>query len=63
MFESEETVFGRVRQSNERIERRGTLEIGESRKDRVSLELVFVPPHPFISIMPERASIRAQSMK
>ena len=46
-FESDETIFGSVRQSNEQIKYRGVLKVADSGKERVSLELVFVPPLPF----------------
>ena len=62
IYESDETVTGRVRQSGEWIEYRGTLKVEEAREFRVSLDLVFVPPHPFIVNMPEQHSIHAQSV-
>ena len=61
-FESHETVLGCVRQSNEQIEYRGTLRIEKSGKNPVSLELSFVPPHPFLVNMPVRLSIQAESI-
>lgn len=61
-FESEETVFGRVRQCNEQIEYRGVLKVADPGKERVSLELDFVPPHPFVMNMPERVSVEAPSI-
>ena len=62
IYESEETITGRMRQSNEWIEYRGTLGIEESGERRVSLELVFVPPHPFVLNLPTQHSISAQSV-
>ena len=62
IYESEETVTGRMRQSNEWIEYRGTLKIDESGEPRVSLDLVFVPPQPFVLNMPTQHSIHAQSV-
>ena len=61
-YESDEIVTGRVRQSDEWIEYRGTLKVEESGEPRVSLDLVFVPPHPFIVNMPDQYSIHAQSV-
>jgi hypothetical protein len=61
-FESEETVLGCVRQSEERIEYRGILRVQESALNPVSLELEFVPPHPYLENMPMRLSIRARSV-
>ena len=59
-FRSDETIWGRVRQADESIQYRGTLKVEES--GRVSLELSFVPPHPFIVNMPEHHVIEAQSI-
>lgn len=59
-FKSDETIWGRVRQADESIEYRGILEVEES--GRVSLELSFVPPHPFVVNMPEHHCIEAQSI-
>ena len=61
-FESEETVSGCVRQSNECIEYRGILRVEESGENPVSLELDFVPPHPYLVNMPMRLSIQAQTI-
>ena len=59
-FKSDETIWGRVRQADESIQYRGILKVEES--GRVSLELSFVPPHPFIVNMPEHHRIEAQSI-
>ena len=61
-FKSEETVLGCVRQSEERIEYRGILRVQESAANPVSLELDFIPPHPYVVNMPTRLSIHAQSV-
>ena len=61
-FESQETVTGRVRESNEWIKYQAILRIDDSGKDPVSLELAFVPPHPFVVNMPERKSLKAESI-
>lgn len=61
-FESEEIVLGCVRQSEDRIECRGILRVRESEENPVSLELDFVPPHPFLVNMPTRLSISAGSV-
>jgi hypothetical protein len=57
-FKSDETIWGRVRQADESIQYNGILKVEES--GRVSLELSFVPPHPFILNMPENHRIVAQ---
>jgi hypothetical protein len=59
-FKSNETIWGRVRQSDESIQYTGILTVEES--GRVSLELSFVPPHPFLVNMPENHRIETQSI-
>jgi len=59
-FKSNETIWGRIRQANESIQYGGILKVEES--GRVSLELSFVPPQPFIVNMPENHRIEAQSI-
>jgi len=61
-FESKETVTGRVRGTDEWIEYRAILRVEDSGKNPVSLELAFVPPHPFVVNMPERKSLKAESI-
>ena len=59
-FRFDETIWGRVRQADESIQYKGTLDVEES--GRASLELSFVPPHPFIVNMPEHHLIEAQGI-
>ncbi len=59
-FTSDETIWGRVRQANESIEYKGVLKVTDS--GGVSLELSFVPPHPFVVNMPEHHYIEAHSI-
>ena len=62
-FESQETVTGRVRGTDEKwIENQAILRVEDSGKNSVSLELAFVPPHPFVVNMPERKSLKAESI-
>ncbi len=61
-FESQETVTGRVRGTDEWIEYQAILRVEDSEKNSVSLELTFVPPHPFIVNMPEQKSLKAESI-
>ena len=61
-FESEETVSGCVRESNECIEYRGIVRFQESGENPVSLELDFVPPHPLLVNLSVRLSIQAQGI-
>lgn len=61
-FESQETVTGRVRGSNEWIKYEAILHVKDSGKKPVSLELTFVPPHPFVVNMPEHKTLEAESI-
>lgn len=60
IFKSDETIWGRVRQADETFQYRGILKVEES--GEVSLELNFVPPHPFVVNMPDHHCIEAQSI-
>ena len=61
-FKSQETVTGRVRGSGEWIEYQAILRVADSGKNPVSLELTFVPPHPYVVNMPERKSLEGESI-
>ena len=61
-FKSQETVTGRVRGTDEWIKYQAILRVEDSGKNPVSLELVFVPPHPFVVNMPDRKSLKAESI-
>lgn len=61
-FKSLETVTGRVRGSNEWIEYQAVLQVKDSGKQPVSLVLTFVPPHPFAVDMPEKKTLKAESI-
>ena len=61
-FESHETVNGRVRGTDEWIEYRAILRIEDSGKNPVSLELTFVPPHPFVVNMPKQVTLEGESI-
>jgi len=59
-FKSDETIWGCVRQGDDTIQYRGILKVEEP--GQVSLELSFVPPHPFVVNMPEHHCIEARSI-
>lgn len=59
-FKSDETIWGCMRQGDDTVQYRGVLKVEESGK--VSLELSFVPPHPFVVNMPEHHRIEAGSI-
>lgn len=61
-FESHETVTGRVRGADEWIEYHAVLRVKDSGKTPVSIQLTFVPPHPFTVNLPEQKVIRAESI-
>ena len=61
-FESQESVTGRVRGSHEWIEYEAILRVKDSGKQPVSLELKFVPPHPFVVNMPKHKTLKAESI-
>ncbi len=61
-FESQETVTGRVRGSDEWIEYQAVLCVEDAGKHPVSLDLTFVPPYPFVADMPEQMKLEAESV-
>ena len=62
VFESKEGIMGVFPRSREWIEYEGILKVRARGKKPVSLELKFVPPHPFSRNMPEEHTIRAASI-
>lgn len=62
IFESAETITGRFPDSKEWIEYSGLLKIRDAGKQPVSLDLTFVPPHPFAKDMPTEKQIRAATV-
>ena len=62
IYESDETILGYLPQAREWIEYSGVLKIRDGGKKPVSIDMTFVPPHPFPFNMPETHSIRAESV-
>ena len=62
VFESKEDITGFSPQNREWIEYTGILKVRTLGKKPVSLELKFVPPHPFVMNLPEEHMIRADSI-
>jgi hypothetical protein len=62
IYESEESITGQLPRTKEWIEYRGELKIRNGGKKPVSIDMTFVPPHPFAFEMPETYSIRAESV-
>jgi hypothetical protein len=62
IFESEEEIYGIVPRSHDWIHYKSILKIKDGGKTPVSLEMTFVPPHPFAFNMPGKHSIKAESI-
>jgi len=58
IFESKEEIYGVVPRANDWIHYTSILKIKDGGKTPVSLEMIFVPPHPFAFNMPEKGYIR-----
>lgn len=54
--------MGYLQKAGEWVEYSGVLKIFNGGKKPVSLEMTFVPPHPFQFNMPDTHSIRAESV-
>ncbi|SLM30559.1 conserved hypothetical protein [Desulfamplus magnetovallimortis] len=62
LFESKEEIYGVVPRAYDLVHYSTKLEIKNGGKYPVSLEMSFVPPHPYAFNMPEKHSIKAQSI-
>ena len=62
IFKSKETIYGYIKQSREGITYAAKLTVKGGGKKPVTLEMKFVPPHPFIFNMPESHQIKAESI-
>ena len=62
VFESNEHILGFHPKAKDWVEYTGVLKVRDSGEKPVSLEMTFVPPHPFMFEMPEKHSIRAKSV-
>lgn len=62
IYESQENILGRLTKSKEWVRYRGVVRIKEGGKMPVSLEMTFVPPHPFPFNMPETHRIQGTSV-
>jgi hypothetical protein len=62
IFESKEEIFGLVPRAGDWIQYSTILKIKDGGKKPVSMDMTFVPPHPFICNMPETHSIKAESI-
>ncbi len=62
IFESKETILGIVPQANDWVEYACVLKVKNGGKMPVSLDMQFIPPHPFSVNMPLEHSIQAESI-
>ena len=62
IFESKEEIYGIVPRANDWVHYSSILKIKDGGKYPVSLEMSFVPLHPFAFNMPETHSIKAESI-
>jgi len=62
VFEVNEVIFGVVPRANDWVEYSCVLKIEDGGKLPVSLEMSFIPPHPFSVNMPLAHTIRAASI-
>jgi len=62
IFETKETILGVVPQANDWVEYSCVLKVKDGGKFPVSLDMVFIPPHPFLVNMPLEHSIKDESI-
>ena len=62
VFESKEDIYGIVPRANDWVQYSSVLTVKDGGKYPVSLEMTFIPPHPFAFNMPEKHSIKAISI-
>ena len=62
IFESNETIYGIVPRAHDWVEYSCILKVKDGGKFPVSLEMKFIPPHPFAFNMPLEKSIKAESI-
>ena len=62
LYESKECISGYVHPTKEWIEYSGILTIKDGGKQPVTLEMTFIPPHPYYCNMPLQHSIKAKSV-
>lgn len=61
-FESKENIYGVVPRANDWVEYECILKIKDGGKMPISLDMKFIPPHPFSINMPLEHCIRAESI-
>jgi hypothetical protein len=62
VYESSEDIYGVVPKAYDRVHYKSILKVKDGGKFPVSLEMTFVPPHPFAFNMPDSHSIKGTSI-
>ncbi len=62
VFESNEEIYGIVPKAYDWVHYKSILKVKDGGKYPVSLEMTFVPPHPFAFNMPESHSIKGTNI-
>ena len=62
VFESNEEIYGIVPKAYDWVHYKSILKVKDGGKYPVSLEMTFIPPHPFAFNMPESHSIKGASI-
>ena len=62
IFESKEEIYGVVPKANDWVHYSCLLTVKDGGKQPVSLQMKFIPPHPFLVNMPEEHAISAASI-
>ena len=62
IYESRESILGRLTKSKEWIQYKGVLRITDGGKMPVTLDMTFAPPHPFPFNMPDSHRIQGKNV-
>ena len=62
IYESNEIITGYIPQTREWLQYEGVLKIMDGGKTPISLEMIFLPPHPYAVNMPDNHFIKSQSV-
>ena len=62
IYESQEVIYGYLSKSKEWVEYKCTLRVKDCGKFPVTLQMKFIPPHPFAFSMPEIHKVKGTSV-
>ena len=62
IYQAKESIYGRHFQSKEWIEYSLDIIIKDAGKYPISIEMTFVPPHPYVMNMPLHHSIKSENL-